>query len=53
VPQKISSTNAVYFCLESADRSKKAVIIVGKDGRQLSTTIDQDAEGEYVQQCGF
>ena len=51
-PEPVSSDDAVYLCLESPNGSQKGVIIIGKDGRQLSTSIDQDATGKYNLQCG-
>ncbi|CAN5698454.1 hypothetical protein BH23PAT2_BH23PAT2_03190 [soil metagenome] len=42
----------VYICLESAATDEKqAVIILGLEGRELTTTIDQDAKEEYTPQC--
>lgn len=52
-PDLLQTDDAIYFCLESIDVPQKAVVILGKDGRQLSTSIDQDAEGGYIDQCGF
>lgn len=53
IPEPLQSNDAIYFCLEHDDVSQKAVVILGKDGRQLSTSVDQDAEGGYMIQCGF
>lgn len=39
----------IFLCLESSDSSKKAVITLGNQGRELTTSIDQDAEGKYTQ----
>lgn len=47
-----ATTDSVYLCIEDVSGSKKGVIIIGKDGRQLTTTIDQDAAGQYTDQCG-
>ncbi len=51
--QRVSGDDAIYVCMESNNGNRKAVIILGKDGRQFTTTIDQDAEGKYEDQCGF
>jgi hypothetical protein len=56
LPLPLASSDAIYFCLrdtDSAAKQRHAVIIVGKDGRQLSTTVDQNAKGEYTAQCGW
>ncbi len=50
-PEPVGPDDAIYLCLEGPSGDRKGVIIIGKDGRQLSTTIDQDASGKYSQ-CG-
>lgn len=49
--QPVSSSDKVFICLESNSGDRKAVIILGEDGRQLTTTLDQDAEGRS--ECEF
>lgn len=50
---RVSGDDRIYLCFESSNGNRKAAIIIGEGGRQLSTTIDQDAEGKYPDQCGF
>lgn len=52
-PEPLRGDDAIYFCLESDDVPLKGVLTLGEGGRQLSTAVDQDAEGGYIDQCGF
>ncbi|MCA1807824.1 MAG: hypothetical protein LC687_08275 [Actinobacteria bacterium] len=47
----LNANEAIYLCLTADFVNQKAVIILGEDGRQLSTSINQDAEVEYGVVC--
>lgn len=49
--RQVSSDEAIYLCLDIKVVNQKAVIVLGADGRQLSTSINQDAEQEYGVVC--
>lgn len=39
----------IFLCLESNNSERQAVITLGNQGRELTTSLDQDAEGKYTQ----
>ncbi len=49
--RQVSPDEAIYLCLDIEVVNQKAVIVLGADGRQLSTSINQDAEQEYGVVC--
>lgn len=51
--EPVLGDDRIYLCFESSNGNRKAAIIIGEGGRQLSTSVDQDAEGKYEEQCGF
>ena len=48
----VDRDDAIYVCLVNPEGNRKAVIIIGRDGRSLSTVVDQDASGKFSEQCG-
>ena len=48
-PKALSQDEAIYVCLSMPDSSRKAVIVIGADRGQLTTSVDQDAAGKYTE----